>query len=374
MSDPLLPSLGTDHLAPALVAALPRALAQERKGIDLAVIKRGAKDFLDFLDASKEIFYAYLYHRTGSSSLAKTLMNDLYMETLSKAMSLWWFGTLGLSLLLDHADRAIREASLRESDLDSVYLPTLVWFSDAERASVSTLHDALWTLPSQAERLLILSLCIGLSDERIAELLGMKPEDVTSQLLIARDLLLVRWQPIPALTEKLQSLVFVPSLDLASETTLRFSVVEKYNALRFRRYQWVILGGLFAVVSNVIVASVLAFAVITQPPTSLHGTRTQVASLDAVLLKRQMELSDAKNAVRATFTETQRVAAYASTRDLTALGLASALESLKAQQIHEADVSRLMKLMEQARTAMEHIVKPIEIALDRSIELLYVST
>ncbi len=352
MSDFLPPTTGVEtSMAPALPAVMP-ALAPERKGIDLAVIKKGAKDFLDFMDSSKEVFYGYLYHRTGSEALARTLMTEIYMVLLSRALSFWWFGTLSLSLLLEHADKALSQQSLGEADLDRVYLPTLVWLSEAERASVGTLHDALWTLPAPAQHLLILSLFVGLSDARIAELLTLKPEDVTAQLLTARELLMARWQPIPEMAGKLQSLVFVPSLDLASESTLRFAIVEKYNALRFRRYQWVIIGGLFAVMSNVIVAGVLAFAVITQPPTSLRGASAQVASLDAVLLKRQMELADAKKAMGAVFQETQRVAAYGAARDLTALGLGSALESLQQQQHHDVDANRLMKLMERARTAM----------------------
>ena len=370
MSEFLPSPLGNDTVAPVLTAALSAVSEANRKGIDLAMIKKGAKDFLDFLDASKEMFYAYLYHRTGSATLAKTLMQEIYLDVLMRAMSLWWFGTLRLTLLLDHAERAIHEAALRESDLDRIYLPTLSWLSEAERACVGVLHDALWTLPAQAQRLLIFSLFIGLSDARIAEVFSMKPEDVASQLATSKDLLLGRWQPIPELVTKLQSLVFVPSLDIGSETTLRFSVVEKYNALRFRRYQWVIIGGLFAVMSNVIVASVLAFAVITQPPTSLRGVRMQVASLDAVLLQRQMELSDTRNAVRAMFAESQRIAAYAATRDLTALGLASALESLQLHQESDSEVNRLMELLQKARTAMEQLAKPIEIVFNHLVEIL----
>ncbi len=346
-------------------AALPQAPVapvieemQGRKGLDLAVIKKGAKDFLEFMDASKEVFYAYLYHRTGSEKVARTLLSEIYVDTLSRAMSLWWFGTLGLKLLLDHADHAVTEQSLGEADLDKVYVPSLVWLTDTERVSAATLHDALWTLPAPAQRLLILSLFVGLSDARIAEVFSISANDVTSQLVTAKELLLTRWQPTPELATKLQSLVFVPSLDLQSETNLRFNMVEKYNSLRLRKYQWVILAGLFAVMSNVIVASVLAFAVITEPPTSLRGTRTQVASLDAVLINRELQLADAKRSVAASFREAQRVAAFDVSRDFTSLGLASALEALKSQQDQESEVNRLQKLMQRARTAMAPILIP----------------
>lgn len=344
------------HMAPV---AVPSAAEGERKALDLAVLKRGAKDYLDFLDTTKEVFYGYLYHRTGSADLAKTILTEIYSDVLVRAMSLWWFGTLSLKLLLDAADQVLKDRDIVAADIGSIYLPSLVWLSEAERQSVATLHDALWSLPKEASRLLILSMLVGLSDERIGQVLRMSANDVASELKTAKDFLLTRWQPTSTVATKLQSLVFVPALDIRSETKLRFSVVEKYNALRFRRYQWVIIGGLFAVMSNVIVASVLAFAVVTAPSSSLRATRTQVASLDAVLLKRQIALDQAKGSVSAQFKEAQRLAAYDVSRDFTALGLASALESLKAQQDQEAEVDHLIKVMQRAQTAMAPVLNPI---------------
>ncbi len=329
----------------------------ERKEINLAVIKTGAKDFLDFLDSSKEVFYAYLYHRTGSQKAAQTLMSSVYSDVLVRTMSLWWFGTLNLRLLLDRADKAIAEQPTKDADIDRVYIGSLPWLSADERRSVSSLHDTLWSLPLPSQRLMILCVLIGLSNEQIAGHLSMPVAEVTAQIASANALLLERWQPRAELAEKLGSLIFVPSLDLRSETELRSVMVEKYSALRLRRTQWVIVGGIFAVLSNVIVASVLAFAVVTQPPTSLQGTRTQVASLDAVLLNRRMELSDAKDSVRASFREAQRITAYSVSRDFTELGLSSALETLTAEQAQEKDVGRLQKLLERARTAMAPIVR-----------------
>lgn len=369
MSDFLPSQTGT--MSTALPAQGMNVPSVQPKAIDLATLKKGAKDFLDFADETKEIFYAYLCHRTGSTTLAKTLLSEIYMDALSKALALWWFGSLNLGMLLDIADKAIRDHAVSDADIGSVYLPSLVWLSEEERGSVALLHEALWTLPTQAQRLLILSLFVGLSDDRIAGMTGVKTELVTTNLATAKDLLITRWKPLPVLVTKLQSLVFEPSLDLAAETSLRLALVEKYNALRLRRYQWVIIGGLFAVMSNVIVASVLAFAVIVTPPTSLRGTRAQVASLDAVLLKREIELSDAKQAVSATFRESQRIAAYSVTRDLTSLGLASALEALKSQQEQEAKVNQLLKLLKRADTAFENIIVKPMVAVMRTVYELF---
>ena len=357
-----------------LTGAVPETtpvVAVQPKALDLATLKKGAKDFLDFADETKEVFFAYLYHRTGSMPLAKTLLSDIYMDVLGKALSMWHFGSFTLTTLLDRADIAVREHAAADSDIDRTYIPSLVWLSDQERASVATLHETVWTLPSSAQRLLILSIFVGLSDERIAEMTGIPVATVVSQLQSGREQLLSSWQPIESMKTKLQSLVFEPGLDLTAEAALRFALVEKYNALRMRRYQWVIVGGIFAVFSNVIVASVLAFTVIVAPPTSMRGTVQQVASLDAVLLKRQMELSQARQAVRATFTETQRIAAYGVSRDLTALGLASALEALDSQQKEEVKVNQLLKLLKRADTAFEEtIVRPLLAVMQSVYELL----
>ena len=361
MSDLLPPSVGLD------ASALP----VQPKAIDLAVLKKGTKDFLDFADSTKDVFYSYLYHRTGSVTLANTLLSEVYMDVLSKALSLLWFGKLRVSMLLDRADKAVKEHRETEADLDTLYLPTLVWLSDEERRSVGSMHDALWTLPDEPQRLLILSLLVGLSDEHIAELLEMKPGLVAANLAAAKELLISRWQPSVELQSKLQSIVFEPSLNLSDENALRFALVEKYNSLRMRRYQWVVIGGIFAVMSNVIVASVLAFTVVVAPPTSMRGTKSQVASLDAVLLKRQLELSDAKQAILATFQESKRIEALFVSRDVTALGLASALEALKTQQDQEAEANRLIKLLQRADTALENtVIKPMIAFLQNVVDLL----
>lgn len=361
MSEQIPTMIGTDAQAlPVAAPALPVAIpSPERKALDLAIIKKGAKDYLDFLDATKEVFYGYLYHRTGSSETARTILQEIYLDVLSRAMSLVWFGSLSLKLLIETADIALKSRDTVAADIESTYLSSLVWLTDVEKKSVATMHDALWSLPKEAQRLLILSLLVGLSDERLAQVMNVRKEQVVQDLATAKDLLLQRWQPIPEMAAKLNSLVFVPAIDIRAETQLRFSVVEKYNALRFRRYQWVIIGGLFAVMSNVIVASVLAFTVITEPPTSLRATKSQVASLDAVLLKRQLAVEQAKGNIAASFKETQKLTAYSVSRDFTALGLASALESLKAQQDQESEVDRLLKAMQRARTALAPVLDPV---------------
>ncbi len=359
---------GSTTTAPA--ASTPIAMQPNRKGLDLAVLKKGAKDYLDFLDATKEIFYAYLYHRTGSQELSKTLLSEIYLDVLSRAMSLWWFGTLSLKLVLDTAERILKDKDILAADLDTVYLPSLAWLKEEEKKSVATLHDALWTLPKTGQQFLILSLLIGLSDERIAQVMRVPLDAMKEQLRTAKEFLITRWQPTPDVLEKIQSLVFVPALDLQAETRLRFSVVEKYNALRFRRYQWVVIGGLFALMSNVIVAGLFAFAVIVKPAASLKGTRTQVASLDAVLLEREMATDSVKQSLASLLQETKRIDAYDSTRTVTKVGLGVALDVLQEQQKQRQKVVPLIRALERARTAFHQILGPIADAVEYMISLI----
>jgi DNA-directed RNA polymerase specialized sigma24 family protein len=337
------------------------------KGIDLAILKRGAKDYLDFLDATKEAFFAYLYHRTGSLKAAQEVLSEVYVESLSKSMSIWRLGSLTFQSLLDAADKSLHAKDTVAADIDSVFLAHVPWLNAQERSSASSLHDALWSLPVQAQRLLILSLFIGLPASRIADTLGKETSDIEGEMQTATELLLSRWQPLTSLREKLHEFVFLPSLDINFETTLRFHVVEKYTALRFRRAQWVILGGLFAVLSNVIVASVLAVAVVTQPPTSVRGTQRQLASMDALLLQRQIALQTAQQSVTASFRETQRIVAHDVTRDFTTLGLAVALESLMEQQSQEDEVHRLLNVLKSAEVALKSGSHPVLMAQMQSV-------
>lgn len=346
------PSTGQD-------AAQAPDVSVVNKAVELAVLKGATKDYLEFLDRTKEIFFGYLYHRTGSTILAQKIMTEVYLDVLSRSMSLLWFRSLGLTLLFDTGDAALQDHEGRAADIDTVYLPTLTWLTDEEKQAVITMHDALWSLPKKAQRLLILSLLVGMPEDRIAQAIGCNAEQFAQDFAVAKNLLLERWQPTSSIVTKLNSLVFVPALDIKTETQLRFSVVEKYNALRFRRYQWVIIGGLFAVMSNVIVASVLAFAVITEPPTSLRATKSSVASLDAVLLQRQLAVNRTQQSVAVVLEEAKKLAAYGASRDLTTVGLSAGLEALKDEQKQEAEVENIIKLLERARTALAPIIDPI---------------
>jgi hypothetical protein len=148
------------------------------------------------------------------------------------------------------------------ADLDRVFIPNLAWLTDEEKHGVSSLHESLWTLAVADQRLLILSILMGFSTDRVAAALGMKQQVAEQALSQATQKLLAAWQPSDSLKTKLQSLVFVPDLDIRRETNLRFAVVEKYNALRMRKYQWVVAGAFLAVFSNLVVAGVLAFVVV----------------------------------------------------------------------------------------------------------------
>ncbi|HRH93152.1 MAG TPA: hypothetical protein PKV72_01325 [Candidatus Peribacteria bacterium] len=335
-----------------VAGVIPTPVESEHKVLDLAVLKKGAKDYLTFVDDTKELFYAYLYHRTGSLGTAQTLMSELYLDVLGRAMSLWWFGSLSLSLLIETADKALGKAMAgNEADLDSVYIPSLAWLNDDEKHSVSSLHESMWTLSVADQRLLILSLLMGFPNDRVAAALGMKKEAADAALAQATEKLLAAWQPGETMKTKLQSLIFVPDLDIRRETNLRFAVVEKYNALRMRKYQWVVVGAFLAVFSNLIVAGVLAFVVVVQSPTTLRSARTEVAGLDALLLKREISGLEAKKSISALLPQAQGLAAYDTTRQMTSLGLSAALGAFEQQDKNEAEVDKLIQLLERASTA-----------------------
>lgn len=336
----------------AAIGLTSTAPAPARRGIDLAVLRRGARDYLDFLDRTKEVFFAFLYHRTGSIDVARALVSESYIDVLSRAMSLWWFGALTLRTLLDAADRALRTRSAQASDLDQHYVASLPWFTETEKQSISTLHDALWTMPTPAQRLVILSLLVGMPASDIAAAIGTKPDVIASDLSVAQELFLSRWQPSPEVRAKLSSLVYLPLLDIAAETSLRFAVVEKYNALRFRRYQWVVLAGLFAVMSNVIVAGLILFMVVVAPPTTLRGTRTQVASLDAVLLERRTTPALLRDATTSQVREVRRIAARDAAIGLTDAGLSAARSALHQQQQDERDTGAVIDRLRRGALAL----------------------
>jgi DNA-directed RNA polymerase specialized sigma24 family protein len=358
----------------AVAGVIPMPAEAEHKALDLAVLKKGAKDFLTFVDDTKEVFYAYLYHRTCSLGTAQTLMSELYLDVLSRAMSLWWFGTLSLELLLEAADKTLGKSMAgSEADVDSVYVPALAWLNEDEKKFATSLHESLWTLPVAQQRLVILSLLLGFSNERIATVLGMKPDAAKDAVNKAVETLVSAWQPSDAVRAKLQSLVFMPGLDIRRETNLRFAVVEKYNALRMRKYQWVVVGAFLAVFSNLIVAGVLAFVVVVQSPSSLRGTRAEVAALDALLLKREIAGLEAKRSLNALAPEARGLAAYDTTRKLTTVGLSAALNAFEQQGSNEAEVDKLIKLLERSSTAMAPAGRQIAALLGQPVALVDVA-
>lgn len=294
---------------------------------------------MTFVDQTKEIIYAYLYHRCGSETMASKLIAEVYLSMVSKALSYVWFGSLSLHAALNQADKTIAEQQeLGIADLDRVYLPSLYFLSTEQRASVSTLHEALWTLRTADQRFLVLSMLVGLSDRRIATIFRVEQQECHAAIKKATTRLLSRWEPDEGMKKFLPSLVFIPELNLTKEAELRTTIFEKYSALRMRRYQWVIIGGLFAVLSNVVVASVLAFAVTTQAPTSLKSVRQEVASLSAVALQREAESDQLTPDVAKFYQQAQKVVAYAIANDVNDLALRKALEALQQQKISTASL------------------------------------
>lgn len=320
-------------------------MAAERKLIDLAVIKKGARDFLSFFDETKELLLAYLYHRTGSRSGAENLLADVYLDLLNRALSVWWFGSLSFALLIRDADKVLgRTKHLQEADTDNVYVKTLTWLTEDQRQAIATLHETVWTLEEHDQQLFILRYFLGLPIERIALLLGISKAAAQTGVDKARVLLLTRWGQPESI---LDSLVYMPALDIARETGMRFALVEKYNALRMRRFQWVIAGGLLAVFSNMIVASVLAFAVVTQPPTTLKGTKQDLASLDAIVVTRERERAKTERAVGTLYRESQNIAAFEAGRTLTEVGASAGRQAILKRQERARVLTSLIERAEK---------------------------
>jgi hypothetical protein len=112
-----------------------------------------------------------------------------------------------------------------------------------------------------------------------------------------------------------------------------------------------VVGAFLAVFSNLVVAGVLAFVVVVQSPTSLRGPRTEVAALDALLLRRDIAGLEAKKSLSALAPEARGLAAYDTTRELTNLGLSAALGAFEQQGKSEQEVDQLIDLLERASTA-----------------------
>ncbi len=320
------------------------------RAINLPIFGSGASDFLDIVDDTDATLFAYLYHRCGSFALARTLLTEVYLSVLPRAVSLLWFNTVRPKHLFAEADRLLEEHPSQESDLDRIYMPGLYWMSETERSSAVSLHEALWSLRPRAQRLLTLSLLAGLSEHRIAEIEGATPDRITAELAAARREFLVRWQPAETLLQKLPSLIFVPSLSIVDETTMRTAIVNKYSSVRMRRYQWVIVAGFATVFANFIVASVFAFAVITEPSASLKTTSQRLASVDAALKVKRLEHTDADYLLVQFYKQTQEVARDYSTHEFNALGLSAAAGAAKRRGETDERLRELLRLLDDART------------------------
>ncbi len=340
MSESLLSSAGVSSLAPVQDDGL--------KTINLAVIKKGAKDFLSFLDETKDIFFAYLYHATGARPVADGLMLEIYLRLLSRAMSLWWFGSLTFKVLLKTAHSVVQEAIASHSaDIDTVYLPTLYWLNDEEKDAMLSLHDTLWTLPQEDQTVLILLYLVGLSPDRIAGLLGQSLAAVNARKETATKLLLEKWNPPESLKSQMQSLVFLPTLSLARESSMRFAIVEKYNALRLRRFNWIMMGAFLAVCSNFLIAGVLAFVVIVQPPTSLRQTKADLVAFDAIALQGERRKYETDASLHNIYESAQDLAAYDAVRALTNMGLKKAAPALLERQQKLQKIQELKKAVDR---------------------------
>lgn len=330
--------------------ALPAINGMDRVfgGITLPIFGGDARDYLDVLDETSGILFGYLYHRSGSIKLARTLLSELYLSMLPRSMSSLWFRRLRTRDLFAEADRMLADYAEHPSDIDKVYLPSLYWMSADEHLSVSSMHDALWSLPARQQRLLTLTMFVGVSAGRIAEIEGATNEAITAETDAARKALLERWQPTESLLTKLQSLVFAPNLSIADERSLRSDIIAKYSAMRMRRYQWVITAGFVTVLANFIVAGVFAFAVVTEPSASLKKSGKQLAAIDAALQLKRMESLDAKHLLTRFYKQTQTVGEQYTVRELNAIGAAVAGEEVRRQREMGGQMKTLLHLLDSS--------------------------
>lgn len=361
MPKPALPT-GSPTVARAGSSLASRA----GKVYDLAVLGQGVRDYLSFVDETKELFFAYLYHRTGSVDRAFQLMVDVYLEVLSRSLSFLWRKRLTLRALLNVADRVIcdMQVEVDESDVDAVYVPALAWVKGPrEKEIAGHLHETLWTLSAADQRMLALSLLLGLDDEHIAQMEGLDILKFKEHLELSRQRLLKKWDLGSEMRHHLSSLAFLPSLSLSKENELRFAVIEKYIAQKARRFQWVVLAVVLAVLSNAFVASVLALTVIIKPASSLHSVRSEVASLDAVILKRERESADpVRQSLSSLSRGKDKLLAYGAASDLHDLALIAVSKELSSYVRQEAEIEKTIRILE-ARTAYEWQVSLIARAL-----------
>lgn len=314
------------------LATLTGTDTKEHKLLDLAVLRHGAQDFLSFVDDTEEVLFAYIYHRTGSLESALALIDDVYLQLLSRALSLWWIGSLTLGLALQYADKLITGVSA-QADIDTVYLPGTYWMPPNVKKAISSLHEVLWTLPTDDQHTLVLALLLGFTPQKIAETDGIPLLAAQKAMASAMATLRERWDPPVEVESHLQSLVFMPGLNLPREIAMREKIIQKYNALRMRRFQWVTIGVFLAIFSNFIVASVVAFAVSIQPTT--RDVSSQIASLEALQHETEFNQYVARSAVQTLQKETKPLVAYNAARSLNDIALSAARLAVDQEQKQE---------------------------------------
>ncbi len=312
--------------------------------------------YLDFFHQTHDVFFAYLYHRTGSLHRAEEILSRVYIDLLSKTLSFWWFQSNDLALLFRLAEPDIQAPSSMSADIDAVYLPAVTWCPPEDRSSLSSLHEVLWSLPSSDQAMLTLTLLLGLSPDDSAKALRLSKATLLEKIEGARLRFLERWSPSEGLTMHLSDLAFLPSMSTSSRVSLEDALTLKAAQLGIRTTQWVMIGTIFAVLSNVIVASVLAFAVITQPPTSLHHTQRQLASLDRLLLEREQTLNRARASLSLQMIEAQKLDAQNAVQSLTKLGLSVSREALLEQQQKEQKTNAILRVLDRAIAFVQHVV------------------
>ncbi len=320
--------------------------------------------YLDFFRHTHDVFFAYVYHRTGSLQRAEEILSSVYIDLLSKTLSFWWFQSTDLSTLVRLAESHIHASSSLSVDIETVYVPSVPWGGEEEdRSSVSSLHEALWSLPAQEQALLTFTLLVGLSADDSADALRLSKQSILTRIEQARSHFLERWSPSQSVSLHLSDLAFLPSMHTSTVVSLEDALTLKAQQLHVRTMQWVMIGTVFAVLSNVIVASVLAFAVITQPPTSLHQTQRQLASLDRLLLEREQTLSRARESLSLQMTEAQRLDAQRAVRSLTHLGLSVSRDALLEQQQKEEKTKAVLQILDRAVAFVHQFVAAVRTLL-----------
>ncbi len=319
------------------------------RGIQLPIFGGDARDYLNIVDDTTGILHGYLYHRCGSIDIARKLLGELYLSMLPRSMSRLWFRHIDAKDIFYEADRMLARLAVHPSDIDNVYLPSLSWMVPDEHRSMSSMHDALWSLPERAQRLLVLSMLVGVPVDRIAKIEDLPKEQIVSDIEAARKDLIQRWQPTGSLQSKLQSMVFAPNLSIADERTMRSDIIAKYSAMRMRRYQWVITAGFLTIFANFIVASVLAFAVVTEPQASLKQTGKQLAAVDAALQSKRFESLDAKYLLVRFYRQTQAVSEQYTANELSAIGASVAADAARRQRETDEQMQKLLRLIDSAQ-------------------------